>query len=83
LAETESDFMNGWTKAFERYLINDLNPLLNGDGPAEIMLCKYEKYLRWHGERERLKHVVVKGACTTCNEVDGSTRRGQSGKIDD
>lgn len=72
LTETESDFMNEKTKAFERYLIDDLNPLLNGDGPAEVMLRRYEKYLRWHGERERLKHVVVKGACTICIEVGSS-----------
>lgn len=65
LVEEESDFMNGRTKAFERHLINDLNPLLNRDGPVCVMLRRYEKYLRWHGERERPMHAVVKASCTS------------------
>jgi hypothetical protein len=42
LAETEINFMNGRTKVFERYLIDDLNPLLNGDGAAAAK-ARYRK----------------------------------------
>jgi hypothetical protein len=55
------------TQAFERYLIDKLCPLLNGNGTVEVLLSRYPRYLIWERWQAGLERLIVSEQCDICS----------------
>ena len=55
------------TEGFERYLIDKLCPLLNGNGTVDVLRLRYPRYLNWERRQAGLEELIVSEQCSICS----------------